>query len=133
MDALARRFKAAGSSGLREHINDQLEAAGAKLRPDIERSALAMLPRRNGLAALVARSRITVERTGETGVKITASGTVSLDGINEGRLSHPVFGRGPFVSQNVPPGYFEKPIQARERDLGEAIEDAVIQTGRDIL
>jgi hypothetical protein len=63
------------------------------------------------------------------GVSIVANpGAVNDPGrIDRGRIKHPVFGRGPWVLQDVMPGWFTKPMQAGaakvRRELIKAMDD----------
>lgn len=125
MAALGRRFEAAAHGGVRKAMDERLRFAMDRLRPIVVRSAGAKLPKTGGLAAIVAHSDYVVTSVGD-GVQLTATGRVDLSAINAGRLSHPVFGNKPNVTQDVPPGFFDDPARESEPEfraaLGEALE-----------
>ncbi|MGH3978085.1 MAG: hypothetical protein ACRDRZ_03625 [Pseudonocardiaceae bacterium] len=114
--ALARRLKQAGDKELRRELYRGINRAAKPVRADIKRSALATLPTRGGLAALVAGSRIRVQRrTGGASVGIRMVGTSAHDiaAMNRGVVRHPLHGnRGFWFAQAVPPGWWDRPTLA---------------------
>lgn len=126
-------FRRAAAELRRAHATMRAEfgtAMGEAARPIIDgarSNAQATLPRRGGLAALVARSTFTVKplrRSGSTGVRIeTADHDRRID--TGGRLRHPVFGRDRWVQQHVRPGWFTTAAKKAERAVGERMEKAI--------
>jgi hypothetical protein len=131
LDAFARKLKAAGEGGLKRELTRRQEEAMARLRPVIKNRALSSLPRSGGLAALVAGSELAVTTVGD-GTQLTMSGSINLAAINAGRLSHPVFGKGPNVTQSVKPGFFDTPAREHERDFAHELDEALEDVKRDI-
>lgn len=111
-------------------MQTEYEAAIADAaKPIIEaarRNAASTLPRRGGLAALVAGSTFSVQRlrTGRGGgVRIrTADHDKRLD--TQGRLRHPTYGHRPWVSQQVKPGWFSAAARRAEFAVRERMEQA---------
>lgn len=73
----------------------------------------ARLPKRGGLAARVAASRIGVQ---SSTLRATASFKsdrgYDLRAMNRGRLRHPTYGHEPWVTQDIEPGIFTQPFEA---------------------
>jgi hypothetical protein len=89
---------------------------GASARPALRAASLAYLPKRNGLAEFVAKSRVTVKvkrGAGSAGVSIdmtrkkkTKGKLSDLPKIDAGKLRHPVYGnRTAWTLQKVKPGF----------------------------
>jgi hypothetical protein len=127
---LGRELRAAGASGLRRELYRSVRRTvrDSEVRPQVARSAQATLPQRGGLAARVAAAKVTARiRAGgqNVGVDLVASDRrADLHGINAGRVRHPVYGHGPWVSQAVRPGYFD---QAMEGPVVDSLQEAVIE------
>lgn len=119
LDRLAKRLKATGDRELRKELLRGIREGTKGTKPDITRSLSTRLPRRGGLAARMATSRIST-RTKLSGksvsVRLEARAPHDIKGMNAGRLRHKVFGREQWVEQQVPPGVFTDPI---ERDAPE--------------
>ncbi len=115
--ALARDLKAAGAKDLRRELYRGLNRATKPLKAAAKESAQSTLPQRGGLAARVARARFsTRSRAGANpSVRIVAKDAagrkVDLSRLDRGQVRHPVFGRPPYVSQRVDPGWFSRPME----------------------
>ena len=117
LDALAKELKRVGDRQLSKELYAGLNRATKPLKADAKESALQKLPRRGGLAKRVSRSRLSTRRSGGSnpGVKIVAKGLDQLRLMDEqGRVRHPVYGRGKFVDQRIPEaqGWFTDSLQA---------------------
>lgn len=118
---LAERLHQAGSPvGIRREVTKALNKATEPAKDAVAQSALDILPHSGGLAELVASARISTRTTlrgSNPSVRLT--GRLSghdLRAIDRGRLRHPVFGnRGAWVTQNVPPGFWTKPLERNAR------------------
>lgn len=127
---LAKRLKAAGQKDLRKELLRGIRE-GNKSTIAAIRSNAQILPRRGGLAQLVAQSRIATRTraTGNSaGIRIVAENAHRLGGLNAGRVRHPVFNRGKWVTQQVRPGWFTDPIE----NNAPAIRSGVERVMRDI-
>lgn len=136
LGTLARRLKEAGDGKLRSELLRSIRAAAKPAIPDIEASALANLPRRGGLAARVAAQAFAV-RTSLTGtggrVSLVGRGMKELRDIDSGRLRHPLFGnRDVWIQQDVKPGFFTDPIEAKAPDIRTGIERAINRVAGEI-
>lgn len=115
--ALSRDLKAAGSD-LRKQLPKAMREAAKPIITEIRTEALATLPAKGGLAALVSKSRITTKTrtTGDragvrvTGVRTKDGGRMDLKALDRGRLRHKTFGHRPWVNQAVSPGFWSKPF-----------------------
>lgn len=115
-------------------VNKTLANAAAPLRQNFRAEAAATLPRRGGLAAYVAKSRFSVvKRLG--GSRPTLSirirrpergGAVDLVRINEGRLRHPVWGRG-WTSQAVKAGMWDRVLEQAVPGIEDGLRRAVTE------
>lgn len=134
--ALARRLRDAGRGDLRLELSRAIRAAGKPVAEGARRDVLALPahgPKHTALRKRVARTVKLSVRTGgaSVGVRITA-GTRGTDVgtlaryMNRGTWRHPVYGnRNAWVTQSVPPGWFDRPThqaapEAR-RQIGEAM------------
>jgi hypothetical protein len=127
LGALARDLKAAGEKDLRRELLRGIRKAGEPLKAEARQAALDELPKRNGLAELVADSRWSLQtRTGRNPtVRIRGTGLINKHGqeidlrsLNRGRLRHPLFGkRGQWYDQAVPVGWFDRAME-RAADNG---------------
>jgi hypothetical protein len=125
---LARRLKAAGEKDLAKRLNKSVNDAMKPLRQTLPQSARAKLPRRGGLAELVARSKIrTVRRnTGRAvGVRLRAENPDNIRRIDKGQVRHPVYGHRVWVTQRVPAGWFTEPTEAAAPNARKQISAAV--------
>jgi hypothetical protein len=118
----------AAEDDVRDAVSGVVRALPDELRRTFPDVARAMLPRRGGLADIVARADLAVveDTTGDrVGVTVTAShGRVSLGPINAGDLRHPVHGnRSRWVRQRVRPGVWDRACEtAAEGSDGELLE-----------
>lgn len=113
----SRALKNYGSKQLRSEFTKGITAAVKPLKVATKASAVATLPSRGGLGRRVARTSLPHRRraTGQAaGVRIVAQPNAVKDPkrIDRGRIRHPVYGRGPWVLQDVTPGWFTKPLEA---------------------
>ena len=118
---LGAEFKAAGAGGLRKEMLAEFRAEAAPLIQAERVSALEILPRRGGLGARVARSKIRAANRlsgSSVGMRITANNSISLRQVDAGTVRHPLFGnRGHWYSEPVTPGWFDKPFKRGVEDL----------------
>lgn len=135
---LGRRLKEAGDEGgvLRRELLRSIRDATELLPEEIVASALNTLPRRGGLAARVAASKISrsTKLTGaRAGVKITAENKDHINVMDQGFVRHPLFGnRSRWYREAVKPGWWSKPIEARGPRAKELIEEAMQKTKESI-
>lgn len=116
---LARRMKEVGNRDLRNEMVRGLRAVAKPVIKDMKQSARSNLPASGGLNRFIAGSSIRAQvksGTHTAGVAIKAnrskkSGASDLNRIDQGRLRHPVFGRGRWVTQSVKAGVFSKPTE----------------------
>lgn len=104
------------------------------IKPDVQASALAKLPKRHGYAVLVSRaikvsSRVTGGKKILAVVSVTASGkreNRDLPLLDRGILRHPLFGnRRHWYAQRIMPGLVNDPIdRARDRVVENAQQAA---------
>jgi hypothetical protein len=113
---LARRLKAAGRNDLRKEVLRGIRESNKGTIRKVRANAEATLPKRGGLAALVAKSKIaTRTRISGTNIGVKIRGTekaTNLNRLNYGKLRHPVFGnRSVWKEQTVKRGWFSEPIR----------------------
>lgn len=125
LGVLARRLKEVGDKELKKELLRGIRLGTKGTHAKIRESALGNLPARGGLAAIIARSKISTKtRTSGrlTGIKITSTSKHAVDEINRGVLRHPVYGRAKWVTQSVPAGWFTDPIEADAPEIRDAIQ-----------
>lgn len=137
---LAKALRQAGDKDLQRELYAALNRSTKPLKADAKASAAATLPSRGGLGKRVAKTRMTTKRrTGRNpSVSIAANPGAVADPkrIDRGRIKHPVFGRGPWVLQDVPWGWFTRPMHegASEvrKQLVKAIDDVAAKVARSV-
>jgi hypothetical protein len=120
LKALGAEFKKAGAGDLRKEMLRDFRAESAPLISDIRASASDILPRRGGLGARVAKSKIRAANRlsgSSVGMRITGTNRYSLKQIDAGTVRHLTFGHKPWKDQAVRPGWFDKPFKHGVDDL----------------
>lgn len=112
-----------GSRGLGDRSVGAFVDSIGGLQGEVERSALATLPRRGGLATAVVNSRFRTGKNQKNRVVFQATNKYNIRSMDEGRVRHPVFGRLPAVIQRIPSGWFTRPTQ----DEGPKVRRALIR------
>lgn len=136
---LSKALKAAGDGDLRKELNKGLRAAGKPLIKDTRAEALRILPKRGGLAKLVAKEPQRVQvRTGATtaGVRIVVGKKRgAARAANRGLIRHPVFAshdlarkEWAWVAQRVKPGWFDATLAGKGPDVVKPELQAAIQS-----
>lgn len=111
-------------------VGTRKAVSSAVVKKDVQASAVVKLPKRNGYAALVAKSvkvesRVTGGKMIRANIKVTASGkreNRDLPSLNRGILRAPLFGnRRHWHVQRVAKGLVDEPIDlARDRVVDNA-------------
>lgn len=127
---LGAKLIRAGDGALKDKLYDAIRKANIGLEGEIRRSAFSHLPRRNGLAAEVAASRITTDHTFEAGngvgIKVTAHHEYDIAGMDNGLNVHPLFGdKRHWYPQHVRAGWFSDAVDGQREPTRFAIERAV--------
>lgn len=140
--ALDRALKKAGERGLARELDRSVRRPLQALVPRLPASALAVLPKRGGLAAKIAQSRIGVRRysTGRyPGVRLVASNAYGLARKDRGKLRHPVFAdqsqtrdQWDWVDQEITPGWFSDVVEPQRGRLRAEFEAAIEAVARQI-
>lgn len=126
-------LKRVGDTDLKKGLSKAIRDATKPLKADIKASALANLPRRGGLAALIANTRITNRiKTGSqsAGVSIKGVDSHEIDSMNKGKLRHRAWRSKKWVDQNVTPGWFSGPIDKKSPEIQKAVIKAVEDVAR---
>jgi len=112
--AVAKRLKDAGDRTLRRELLSGIRLSTRPLIASVREAARTELPKRGGLAARVAESKIGVRTTSSgsrVGVRIVAKSGFDLDAIDKGQVRHPVFGHlDRWVVQPVEPGWWSQTL-----------------------
>ncbi len=134
---LAKELRRQGESGkgLRKELYKSIQRSTRPLKADAKASAAATLPHRGGLADLVAASKLSTRTRGggnRVGVRIVATGKKVRDvaAMDRGRLRRPTFGHKPWVTQQVEPGWFTKPMEAGADKVRREILQAMEKVAR---
>lgn len=136
LEKLGRQLKEAGHGGLRRGLLAAIRKSNKPTIAKIRLSALERLPKRGGLAAEVAASKIGTRTRltgGSVGVQIKGTGLRNLRTLNAGKLRKPVFGnREVWVEQDVPEGFYDDPINADKPRIQRSIQQAMHDTAKQI-
>lgn len=130
---LGAKLKKLERGDLRRELLKSIRTAAKPLAEAARTSALGTLPKEGGLNERVASSKITSRTslsTRSARVRLVSSmGRRRLRDIDRGRLRHPVFGnRDVWVTQQVTPGWWTKPME----DGAPAVRKAIVRTVDDI-
>lgn len=128
LEKVGRRLVEIGDNQLRKQLLKGIRTAAKPLVEDIRESARDQLPHRGGLAELIAKSKMGIRTrlSGNVSVRLVATSPHDLDQLNRGKLRHPVFGdRENWATQDVPKGWFDKPVEKREPAIRDAVLDAM--------
>lgn len=118
--ALAKRLKEVGDKDLRREVSRGLTRSTRNARTAAKANARQRLPKRGGLAAQVAASRI-VTRNRLAGrnpvVQIVGTNADNIRRIDKGTVRHPVFGHPDrWVTQPVRRGWWTDAMKLNARD-----------------
>jgi hypothetical protein len=141
---LARELKAGGNKEMTKELRQGLQRSIRPLREAARQGALDQLPSAGGLAAEVARSGFSgkVSLLGRNpSVKITGKGKTNEKGLqhdlramDRGRLRHPTWGGGRWVTQLITPGWFSLTLEAKadrvKVELFKAADAVIAKLGR---
>jgi hypothetical protein len=114
---------------LRKELLREIRTGVKPILEEIRDEAEETLPRRGGLADLVAGAKYGVRtRTfgKEAGVRV--EGRLpghDINSVDRGSLRHPVFGRKSWVQQPVRPGFFSRPPEAAKPALQAVVLKAM--------
>jgi SpoVK/Ycf46/Vps4 family AAA+-type ATPase len=127
---LGKDLKEAGAKDLRREMLRAGREMGKPIKAELSASALAQLPKRGGLADLIAKAKVRVAtRLSGRNVGVSFVGRWTghdLASVNRGRLRHPIRqraaererGRKPiWVSQEIPAGYWDKVFDGPGADV----------------
>lgn len=130
--ALARRLREAGDKDLQRELYRGISRAVKPIRADIQESALATLPHRGGLGALIAKSKIRVQRrTGgaTVGIRMIGSSDHDIAAMNRGIVRHPLFGnKKRWYRQAVVPRWWDKPTE----EAGPTAREEIVKVMEDV-
>lgn len=132
LEHLGAALKEAGRNDLRKELLRGVRTETRTLPPKIRASAETTLPRRGGLAANVAASRIAVRTRlagRQIGVRVTGAGAAPLRRLNAGSVRHPTYGHPPWTTQPVRAGWFDHPIEADAIPVRQGIVAAIDRVG----
>lgn len=126
---LARSLKAAGDPGKglrRELLAEIRKTAKGPLLDELKAAALSKLPSRGGLASYAAKNLKVTVRTRlsgqQAGVTVLAAvKNMDLPKLETGKLRHPVYGRGTWVSQSIPPRIFEAAAEQVAEEVAKQV------------
>lgn len=136
--ALSKALKHAGKGQLRKDLNSGIRVAVKPLVAKTRSAAKDQLPSSGGLAQQVAKEPQRVQvRTGAktAGVRLGVQRKRgAARSTNRGRLRHPVFGnRDVWVTQSVPPGWFDDTIKRDVRRIRQEVEGVLDTIAKQIV
>jgi hypothetical protein len=127
-ERFARQLQAAAKEFPKE-TSQAIFRATKPIKVDIKQSLASNLPQHGGLAKRAARARLTTRRrtTGKAaGVRIVATGTLSLYHLDKGQVRHRKDGKiGAGEVQSITPGVATKPFEASAAMVRQEIVKAM--------
>jgi hypothetical protein len=133
--ALAKRLRQAGRKDLRLELTRAVREAGKPVKDAAKANVLALPahgPKHTGLRGRVARTVKLSVRTsgGGAGARISAGPAGTDVGrlarhMNKGRWRHPVYGHDVWVTQTMPPGWFDRATEHAAPKARREIADAM--------
>ena len=119
--ALSAKVKEIGDKGLNRELLRDVRKAAKPLVAEAKNAARENLPKAGGLNEVIAASKFGIRtRTSgrNPGVRIIGVSTHQIEGMDHGRVRHPVWARGPrtdwhWATQQIPPGWFSKRMQEK--------------------
>lgn len=136
LERLAKALKGADRE-LRKELLRRIRAAGKPVVAEMKRNLASNMPQRGGLAADLGRAKIGVrtKTSGSTsGVRIEARHSEhDLASIDRGIVRHPVYGRPPWVEQDVPEGEVSRPVRESKPAMQRAVLRAMDDTADEIV
>ncbi len=135
LQRLTRRIRDSGDKNLRRELAKALNRATKKPKADARANARQRLPRRGGLAELVAKSKLsTRNRTqgrGNPVLQIVAVNQDNIRNINAGTVRHPVFGHHDrWVNQPVTKGWFSDAMKGAAPEVRKELAVALSELER---
>jgi hypothetical protein len=133
---VSRALKDAGETGLRKQFHKTIGAAAKSAIPAIRQSARDKAPRKGGLNERLAKNPYRTQvRTGVTTAGVRIVGTKVDPRINsQGRIQHPVFGRGTVVQFDPKlKGYFDEPLEKLGPQVQKDVVNAMTEFTRAVL
>lgn len=128
---LSKALKHAGRTDMRKELHKGVRKAARPLIPKARAEARRRLPKRGGLAELVARepARTQVRTGADPGVRIViGKKRGGARATNRGAIRHPVFGdKSKWVEQRISPaGWFDESMMGEKRAIQRDIEKAIL-------
>lgn len=134
LEDIGRRLKESGDKGLRRDLLRGINRALKPAKAKVKAAALRELPQGGGLNRVVASSRIgSRTRTAGRNPAVFLTGKKSghdLRSIDRGRLRHPVFGRPPWVNQEVKPGWWSQTLAGEVPTIRREVIDVMDDVAR---
>lgn len=133
--ALGKRLKAASRGDLRRKLLRNIREAAKPLATEAQKSALATLPHRGGLAAEVASSPVVVRTSLSSAyarVRLRDASPHRTARFDAGVVRHPTFGHDPYTNQQIPPGWWTRPMEAGAPHVRAAVVRAVNEVAREL-
>jgi hypothetical protein len=126
--AAMQKLKHAVNSDFPQEFRKELSRELRLLEGSLSSSAINTLPKRGGLAAMIASSDSNVRET-PNGAQLSASSKHDITAMDRGRLRHPLFGnRAHWYTQAVRPGWWSIPIERSKPALQTAANRALENT-----
>lgn len=132
---LARKLKRIDNKKLRSEFYAGINRVGKPLIANVRTSFATKLPKAGGLAARVAKSKISTKRrmTGRTaGIRIVGTDRYDLASINRGLVRHLTYGHKPWFPQAVTPKTFDAPLEAGAPAARAALEKVMDDVAREL-
>lgn len=140
---LSKALRQLKDKELKRELTRGITRATKPLKAAVRAHALAKLPKRGGLGARVAKSRLAHRtRSGRNAtVRIEAKPSFQTLRdplrVDKGRIKHPAFGApasvAPWVFQDVTPGWFSKPLQDGAPVVREELEEVMEDLAKKVL
>lgn len=136
LTSVRRNLRMLGDGDLSRQMSRGFQRAAKPLKPEVQKSAEALMPHRGGYAGLLSKSlrfrTTTRERRGAASLVITIYGAGKKEQrdvvrLNRGVLRHPIpAGRKhPWVNQSVRRGFVDRPVDRLAPDVAREMQAVV--------
>lgn len=117
---------------LSRELGEAAKRGSSDLEADLKKSALATLPKKGGLAQLVADSAFTTRQT-SVSFTIEVNNPRGIRSMNRGVLRHPVYGnRKVWVTQRIRVGWWTTPTEKTRRKVEDEMTSTLDRLARQV-
>lgn len=112
---------------LQSDLASSATKSAEQIRSNLKKSAASILPQRGGLAKSVADMSFRIDKK-SNGARLEANSRYNIKRLDEGTVTHPVYGHRVSVTQSITPGFWSKTIADSGKVLAADAERCLNET-----